>query len=82
MSVRTVTEQELEEQRIYTQKIRSVLHIYDKKPLAYVHSYGCQQNVTDGEKIKGMHCEISCSHSFHLPFPGTEQTPKPTCPTP
>mgnify|MGYP002624650143 CR=1 FL=1 len=23
-------------------------------PLAYVHSYGCQQNVSDGEKIKGM----------------------------
>lgn len=24
------------------------------KPLALVHSYGCQQNVSDGEKIKGM----------------------------
>lgn len=24
------------------------------KPLAYIHSYGCQQNVSDGEKIKGM----------------------------
>lgn len=24
-----------------------------EKPLAYVHSYGCQQNVSDGEKIKG-----------------------------
>lgn len=23
-------------------------------PLAYIHSYGCQQNVSDGEKIKGM----------------------------
>lgn len=23
-------------------------------PLAYVHSYGCQQNVSDGEKIMGM----------------------------
>ena len=26
----------------------------DKIPLAYVHTYGCQQNVSDGEKIKGM----------------------------
>ena len=24
------------------------------KPLALIHSYGCQQNVSDGEKIKGM----------------------------
>ncbi len=24
------------------------------KPLAYIHTYGCQQNVADGERIKGM----------------------------
>ena len=23
-------------------------------PMAYIHSYGCQQNVSDGEKLKGM----------------------------
>lgn len=28
------------------------------KPLALVHSYGCQQNVSDGEKIKGMLSKI------------------------
>ena len=28
------------------------------KPLALVHSYGCQQNVSDGEKIKGMLSQI------------------------
>ena len=27
---------------------------YDTPPLAYVRSYGCQQNVNDGEKIKGV----------------------------
>lgn len=27
---------------------------YDEMPLAYVHSYGCQQNVSDGEKLKGL----------------------------
>ena len=26
---------------------------YDTPPLAFVHSYGCQQNVNDGERIKG-----------------------------
>ncbi len=25
-----------------------------EKPLAYIHTYGCQQNVADSEKIKGM----------------------------
>ena len=25
-----------------------------ERPMAYVHSYGCQQNVADSEKIKGM----------------------------
>ena len=25
-----------------------------QSPLAYVRSYGCQQNVNDGEKIKGV----------------------------
>lgn len=27
---------------------------YDKMPLCYIHSYGCQQNVSDGEKIMEM----------------------------
>ena len=27
---------------------------YDTPPLAFVHSYGCQQNVNDGERIKGV----------------------------
>ena len=27
---------------------------YDAPPMAYVHSYGCQQNVNDGEKLKGV----------------------------
>lgn len=25
-----------------------------EKPVAYIHTYGCQQNVADGERIKGM----------------------------
>ncbi len=58
MSVRTVTQEELEEQRLYAQKVQSMLHIMLEKPLAYVHSYGCQQNVSDGERIKGMLVEM------------------------
>lgn len=58
MSIRTITDKETEEQKMYIQKVRSTIHIMDKPPLAYVHSYGCQQNVTDGEKIKGMLAEM------------------------
>ena len=58
MSVRTVTSEELAEQRIYIQKIRSAFHIRSTPPLAYVHSYGCQQNVSDGERIKGILSEM------------------------
>ena len=31
---------------------------YDPPPLAFVHSYGCQQNVNDGERIKGVLMDI------------------------
>ncbi len=32
-----------------------------REPLAFVHSYGCQQNVADGEKIKGILSLCGCS---------------------
>ena len=33
-------------------------------PLAYVQTYGCQQNVADGEKIKGQLAEMG----FPIPY--------------
>ena len=35
-----------------------IARAYDTPPLAYVHSYGCQQNVNDGEKIRGVLLDI------------------------
>lgn len=35
-----------------------VSQVYDTPPLAYVHSYGCQQSVNDGERIKGVLTDI------------------------
>ena len=35
-----------------------ISRFYDTPPLAYVHSYGCQQNVNDGERIKGVLVDI------------------------
>lgn len=35
-----------------------VAQYYDAPPLAFVHSFGCQQNVNDGEKILGVLMDI------------------------
>ena len=53
-----VSEEEIKEQRFFTQRVRAVTHMFDRIPLAYTHSYGCQQNVSDGEKINGMLAEM------------------------
>ena len=51
-----VSEQELLVQRNYSKKCEEILKnmFVDRQPVCYVHSYGCQGNVSDGEKIKGM----------------------------
>jgi tRNA-2-methylthio-N6-dimethylallyladenosine synthase len=51
-----VSKEELEQQKQYAQKVKSILseRYPDRIPMAHVHSYGCQQNISDGEKIKGM----------------------------
>lgn len=51
---REVTAEELELQREYIKKVKDINSERMTVPLAHVHSFGCQQNVSDGEKIKGM----------------------------
>ncbi len=44
----------LEAQFGYAARIKELLESkYSKQPLAYVHTYGCQQNVSDSERLKG-----------------------------
>lgn len=44
----------LEAQFGYAARIKELLQAkYSKQPLAYVHTYGCQQNVSDSERLKG-----------------------------
>lgn len=51
----TVSQEELDRQKQFTQKVSSVISAsYNEKPKACVVTYGCQQNVADSEKIKGM----------------------------
>lgn len=56
---RTVTPEELEAQKRYALKVREH-YISDEHPtpLALVRTYGCQQNVSDSEHIKGMLAEM------------------------
>ena len=58
MPVNSVSKEELEEQRLFMQRVRAVTHVFDHTPLAFTHTYGCQQNVSDGEKINGMLTEM------------------------
>lgn len=58
MAVSTVSDEELKEQRFFIQRVGAVTHLFDHKPLAYTHSYGCQQNVSDSEKLDGMLAEM------------------------
>ncbi len=51
-----VSEEELSLQREFAKKVNDFLlknYPIGYTPKAFVHSYGCQQNVSDGEKIKG-----------------------------
>lgn len=54
---RFVSREELEIQKEYALKLKELLkdtYPRDYVLKAFVHSYGCQQNVSDGEKIKGI----------------------------
>ncbi len=50
----TKKEQELAAQFGYAERVRELVSAkYTHKPLAFVHTYGCQQNVSDSEHLKG-----------------------------
>lgn len=50
-----VSAAEMEKQRDFARRAQPLLQErFGSVPLAFVHSYGCQQNVSDGERIKGM----------------------------
>ena len=50
-------------QEEYTDLLKDILSArYQRaQPLAFVHTYGCQQNVADSEKLKGMLLQMGCA---------------------
>ena len=53
--------EDLSRQRDYTENIRRLFARRQAHPLAFVHTYGCQQNVADGQKLRGMLREMGFS---------------------
>ena len=56
-------QEELSRQRLYLADVAEIMKVRARGPvpLAYVRTYGCQQNVADGEKIKGQLAEMGFS---------------------
>ena len=49
-----VSAEELDRQKEYMAKVRSITDVLTRAPLALVDTFGCQQNVADGEVLAGM----------------------------
>ncbi len=55
MSVNISNQQIIDNMQGYIERVKEILPtLYDHKPLACINTYGCQQNVSDSEKIKGI----------------------------
>lgn len=74
MNSNSVPRQELEKQKFYIEKLPKILtERFGNNPRYFVHTYGCQQNVADSERMKGLleacgmtECENSESADFIL----------------
>ena len=54
MKENKISAKDMAVQKLFIQKIAAMVKSCGKQPLAFVETYGCQQNVSDSEKIKGM----------------------------
>ena len=58
MKTKTISLDQMQEQAEFIKKIFAIHRQHGRQPLAFVETYGCQQNVSDSEKIKGMLSEM------------------------
>jgi len=49
-----LSQEELNQQKQFAQKVRDMYTMRNTKPKALIETYGCQQNENDSERIKGM----------------------------
>ena len=52
-----ISKEDTQAQLDFCNKIRAYWMDRDRTPLAYVETYGCQQNEADSERIRGLLCE-------------------------
>lgn len=59
-NIRQVSKEELQEQKVFAEKVKKHFEIEKAgcAPLAFVRTFGCQQNVSDSERMKGMLAEM------------------------
>ncbi len=62
MSDKKITETYPPQQQEYISLLSDILtdRYHTSAPKAFVHTYGCQQNVADSEKLKGMLLQMGC----------------------
>ena len=51
---------EIDRQREFTARLAALHQQRERRPLAMVETYGCQQNVADSQRIMGMLREMGC----------------------
>ncbi len=61
-----ITAEELAVQKDYMRRVADINAQRELPPVAHVHSFGCQQNVSDGEKLKGMLAEMGYGFSSEV----------------
>ena len=71
-----VSQADLDRQRDFEEKIKGMFTARQAHPVACVDTFGCQQNVADGQKLMGMLAECGFTrrgrfgHPEHLRRPG------------
>ncbi|MGN0665929.1 MAG: tRNA (N6-isopentenyl adenosine(37)-C2)-methylthiotransferase MiaB [Huintestinicola sp.] len=50
----------------YSAGVREIFAKREAPPLCYVHSFGCQQNVSDGERLTGQLCMMGCGVTYDI----------------
>ena len=72
-----ISEEQLQHQHEYFDKIRAYWMQKETTPCAYVETYGCQQNEADSERIRGILCE--CGYTITDTAEGADVVVMNTC---
>ena len=72
-----ISQEALQAQFAFCARVQAYWHDRDRTPLAYVETYGCQQNEADSEKLRGFLCE--CGYAITDSAEGADVVVMNTC---